>query len=234
MAQRPIFVPRFDGSPIVEVIPITFTWFSGFARSQAQRSINSLHEAAAESGVGPVLEISTKSADELGIRLSAFNLTLVAPDMRRINVEAAFQGSKVFENGSSYPELYSATGRDAKTDERIRNSGDLKRFNFMDEEWPLVPRTAFYDFLYIKALTDNPDLADRILEYKGFSDIAFNPEKSFNCQARSAALYVALHHRGLLGVAIASRHGFINVLEETNHGSAESKGVKHFLQSKFL
>src|SRR5262245_8412243 len=51
---------------------------------------------------------------------------------------------------------------------------------------------AFYDWLYLRALFDNQETAGRLFSYKGFSDIAFNPEKSINCQARSAALFVAM------------------------------------------
>ena len=37
----------------------------------------------------------------------------------------------------------------------------------------------------------------QIRERDGFTDIAFNPKKSLNCQARSAALYVALARDGI-------------------------------------
>lgn len=36
------------------------------------------------------------------------------------------------------------------------------------------------------------------MTYRAFSDIAFNPERSINCQAYAAALYVSLCERGLL------------------------------------
>ena len=59
-------------------------------------------------------------------------------------------------------------------------------------EWPLNPMTAFYDYVYIKALTEqygeNLDLG----AYAWFTDIEFNPKKSINCQARSAAIYQLL------------------------------------------
>ena len=65
-------------------------------------------------------------------------------------------------------------------------------------DWDLHPRTAFYDWLYINALHKHPDLAEQVLTYRAFSDIAFNPERSINCQAYAAALYVSMHDRGLL------------------------------------
>lgn len=212
MAQRPIFVPQITGTAFVQQIDVMFTWFSGFAVSQAQRSINSLHRAAAVAGIAPVLEISSKSADAQGVKLSAFNLGVPLKDGCDANVEAVFQGSKVFEHGGPFHDLYSAPGREAKTDRRIQNSGPLVGFNLLGERWPLLPRTAFYDWLYITALVNHQELADYVLTFEGFSDIAFNPEKSLNCQARSAALYVALHQRGVLAQTLATPEAFLQAL----------------------
>ena len=41
--------------------------------------------------------------------------------------------------------------------------------------------------MYYSALKNNPDLLNEMLEYDAFTDIAFNPEKSLNCQAQTAA-----------------------------------------------
>ena len=37
-----------------------------------------------------------------------------------------------------------------------------------------------------------------ILNYEAFTDIEFNPEKSLNCQAYSAALYSSMVHNKIL------------------------------------
>ena len=50
MAQRPIFIPDTSAYPFVKIIPIEFTWFPGMAKSQAQKSIRSLHESAEKKG----------------------------------------------------------------------------------------------------------------------------------------------------------------------------------------
>ncbi len=149
--------------------------------------------SAANKGISPVLEISSKSPNALGAALSAFNLRLEIDDGRVLPVECAFQGSKVFRNGGPYNDLYERSGRDAKTDQRLKNSGELIAFNLAGEYFPLRPTTAFYDWLFLRALHENQDLAGQLFSYKGFTDIAFNPEKSVNCQARSAALFVALN-----------------------------------------
>ena len=61
---------------------------------------------------------------------------------------------------------------------------------------PLNPKAFFYDWLYINAVLENPLLAAERLKYNAFTDIEFNPEKSINCQAKAAALFVALSRQG--------------------------------------
>ena len=100
MAKRPIFTPDFSGFPYVDAVDIEFKWHPGFAKSQMQKSIVSLHEAAEKlNKISPILEISGKSTSDLGISLSAFNLPLKTSDGRTMSVECAYQGSKMFENG---------------------------------------------------------------------------------------------------------------------------------------
>ena len=200
MAKRPIFIPDFSGFPYVDAIDIEFKWHPGFAKSQMQKSIASLHEAAEKlNKISPILEISSKSMSPLGVSLSAFNLLLEIPSGEKINVECAYQGSKVFENGGPYHELYSVSSREAKTDDRLRNSGDLVAFNFCGENFPIEPKTAFYDWLYMTALCQQKtDLTSKLEAFQGFSDIVFNPNRSLNCQARAAALFVALSKNDLI------------------------------------
>jgi hypothetical protein len=211
MARRPVFRPILTGPPFVEEVVLDFDWHPGFAKSQAQKSIASLHAAARQRGLSPVLEISSKSDTALGVTLSAFNLTARLGD-RTMSVEVAFQGSKVFEHGGPFHDLYSVSSRDAKTDERIRSSGQLVRFNLLGEEWPTEPQTCFYDWLYITALSQHLDVAREILVFEAFSDIAFNPEKSLNCQARSAAVFLALSKQGLLAQATRDKEAFLAVI----------------------
>lgn len=198
MAERPIFTPSVNGPSLVWTHSVEFKWFPGMSIKQVQKSVVSLHEAALRQlSVGKVLEISTKSLDPVGVKLSAFNL-MINSSKRCYSVECAFQASKVFEHGGPYLDLLEVSSKEAKLDPRLKNSGHLKGFEFYKIAWPLEPRTAFYDWLYINALHKHPDLASEVLKYRAFSDIVFNPERSVNCQAHSAALYVALHERGML------------------------------------
>jgi hypothetical protein len=211
MARRPVFVSMPEGPLFVRTEMVEFNWHSGLAVSQKQKSIASLHEAATQKlGLSPIVEVSTKSADPLGISLSAFNLTMLHPAVgRRVSVECTFQAGKVFLKGGPYLDLLKMTSRDAKRDPRLRASGPLSAFRFGRDDWPTVPQTVFYDWLYINALRQRPELTKAIMAHRAFTDIEFNPQQSINCQAYSVALYVALVSRGLLDRVISSRDMFL-------------------------
>lgn len=215
MAKRPVYVPKKSGNLGVSEIDVEFQWFPGMSKSQKQKSIASLHGAASERNISPILEISSKSEQELGVSLSAFNLLITTKKQKRtFSVESAFQSSKVFQRGGPYIDLLEKTSRNAKKDIRLRESGNLLRFVFFNTEFALKPRTLFYDWLYINALIQNEEAADQILKYSGFTDIEFNPKKSINCQAYSAALYVSLSYSSLLNDALESPSVFEEILSD--------------------
>src|SRR5262245_40947258 len=116
MVERPVFVPRQEGPPFVEIHYLLFEWAPGFAISQKQKSIGSLHrEARKILKVSNPLEISSKSQKKLGVALSSFNLTFSTVKYgRELTVEAAYQGSKVFERGGPYFDLYERPAKEAK------------------------------------------------------------------------------------------------------------------------
>jgi hypothetical protein len=151
----------------------------------------------------------------MGQHLSAFHLKVRAGD-REIPLECAFQGSKVFEGGGPFRGLYSADAKTAKRDPRLHASGRLVAFDFLGMRFPIEPKTAFYDWLYIGALYPHRDWLSRLHRYAAFSDIEFNPERSINCQARSCALFVSLIAHGLLDRSIDSPSTFLQAL--TTHG----------------
>lgn len=183
MAERPVF---FISQRKVVSEPYSFEWFPGFAVSQKQKSIESLHRAVLKANMdGKPLEVSTKSKEAIGIRLSAFRLKL-----NNHTLENIFQSAKVFENGGPYLDLLDVLPKEAKRDERLQNSGDLKAFCYQNEYFPLVPKTVFYDFIYFAAVKESfeADEINEISRYHYFTDIEFNPAKSINTQARSAAM----------------------------------------------
>lgn len=216
MANRPVFIPtKITDKHTCEVIvsDIDFKWFPGMSKSQKQKSIVSLHQAANRQDISHILEISSKSEIDLGVKLSAFNLTITTKKKKEsFSVESAFQSSKVFDRGGPYTEILDSSSRQAKKDPRLKESGNLMYFSFFDKKFDLKPRTFFYDWIYINALKQNQDLAERLLEYSAFTDIEFNPKKSINCQAYSAALYVSLFQHNMLDNALKSPNNFKKIL----------------------
>jgi hypothetical protein len=216
MAKRPVYIPKLNSeSSGVIVKNVEFKWFPGMSKSQKQKSILSLHEAAGEKNISPILEISSKSDSVLGVQLSAFNLMITTKKLSKVfSVETAFQSSKVFEKGGPYIDLLLGTSREAKKDIRLLESGNLVKFIFFSKEFNLKPRTLFYDWLYINALHQNEELSDGLVLYRGFTDIEFNPKRSINCQAYSAALYVSLKNMGTIKEALESPETFLEILND--------------------
>lgn len=204
----------------MRVLDVEFLWHPGMARSQKRRSVRSLHQAFAELvPTARVLEVSSSSESQVGERLSAFNLTFSTRGRgREIAVECAFQGSKVFEFGGPYTDLMDGSPIDAKRDARLQESGHLIGFRFFEQDWPLEPMTAFYDWIYINALHQRSALAEEVLDYDAFTDIAFNPQKSINCQAGAVALFVSLKRRSLLEKALKSRADYLSIVASSGGG----------------
>ncbi|MDE5748520.1 MAG: hypothetical protein K2I21_13220, partial [Acetatifactor sp.] len=148
MAKRPAFFIH-QGKVVSDIYP--FEWYSGFAVSQKQKSIKSLHNAIIETDANAKpLEVSTKSRETIGIKLSAFNLKI-----NNHTLENIFQSAKVFENGGPYLDLLDMSPKEAKHDERLHKSGNLKAFHYQNEYFPLIPQTVFYDFIYITAVKES-------------------------------------------------------------------------------
>lgn len=231
MAVRPVFIAEknFIG---VKKLDMNFKWFPGMAKVQKQKSIDSLHSEVKKHGINKILEISSKSKDELGVELSAFNLSFVSKNNNIISVESAFQGSKVFEKGGPYTDILTKTSREAKKDIRLKESGNLKSFRLIKNNFPINPKTYFYDWVYINTLSqpNNIELANKIMNYEAFTDIEFNPDKSINCQAYSAALFVSLKNNNKLEDALSSPENFLKILKNVY----EKKDEKIHVQKTLL
>ncbi len=200
MANRPVFIVGSQDC-LVKEVDTDFKWHPGFSLVQKRKNIKALHDSFKKNNKQMnILEISTKSKENLGVALSAFNLKTE----ESTSIECTFQASKVFIKGGPYKDILEKTSKEAKRDSRLRNSGELTHFEFKGSKWPLEPKTLFYDWLYLKALEKNQSKAKKLINYDAFTDIEFNPKKSFNCQARSAALFVSLQQKGLLKKALSS------------------------------
>ena len=230
MAQRPVFSPA-AASGLVDEPMVEFEWFPGFAVIQKQRSIDSLHAAVADAlGLERILEVSTKSPEQLGVRLSAFNLAVeVDGEPSPVLLEAAFQGSKVFETQGPFTHLYGVQdGRAVKRFMKELPEDRLVGFQLSGHDWSLSPKTALYDWLYLNGLrrliNEDERVADVLSNYEAFTDIEFNPAKSINCQARSCALYLSLLRNGTLNDALSDPTAFVEVLTSNGYGIEPSQG----------
>jgi hypothetical protein len=217
MAERPIFIPKPDKDNLVDEVFLQLVWHPGFAAVQKEKNIKALHEAAESAGYKGILEVSTKSANKRGRHLSAFHMKVKTERFGAIRLECAFQGSKVFERGGPFVDLYKGEAKDAKRDPRLRESGALVAFEFEGVRWPLEPKTAFYDWLYARSVYPHRKWAKALYAYGGFSDIEFNPFRSINCQARSIALFLSLMKRKELDDALQSPERFLKALKQSSY-----------------
>ena len=213
MAKRPVFEVTTDMNLFVQR-EVNFQWYGGFALSQSRKNIDGLHKNyLARYPDKRILEVSSKSEDELGIKLSAFNL-MIRRGEKVFSVESVFQSSKVFEHGGPFVDLLDKPSIKAKKDPRLKSSGNIVGFNFEGRDFSRIPLTYFYNRLYIGALVENKDLADELLERKfdAFTDIAFNPDKGRNCQAEAVAIFVSLSRQSLLAEALANEEKFLRIV----------------------
>ena len=214
MANRPVYTVGNERN-LCNVHDVEFEYQRGLSKVQRQRSSKCLQAAFLSNRPNHrVLEVSRFSEYDLGIKLSAFNLTVTMKNGRKLPVECAFQGGKITKEYGQLIDLYDKSPAETKEDPRKKN-GTLIGFEFDGETFGLMPRTAFYNWLYIRALSEHPELGATLMEYDAFTDIAFNPQKSINCQAEACAYYVALRKYGLLDQALKSKDSFIEVLYHT-------------------
>jgi hypothetical protein len=211
MAVRPVFVPQREGTSLVSEVLVEFKWNPGMSPLQKKKNVEALHVAAKSRGLGSLLEISSKSNTEVGRRLSAFSLRMEL-DESLIYLECVYQGSKVFREGGPYKDLFFRSPKEAKQDGRLGRSGQLISFEFKGRQFPLNPKNAFYDWLYINTLCSHKMWIQKHARYDGYTDIEFNPERSINCQARAFAELIALAERGQLERAATDYEYFVGLL----------------------
>jgi len=211
VASRPVFIPNLKGSLLVQEQFFEFNWASGLAESQKKKNVTALHAAAKRGGFDRILEISTKSDEEVGRRLSAFSLK-VEINGEEYPLESVYQGSKVFERSGPFPEILSFEPREAKRFMRELDAGRLVGFELEEKRYPLVPKNGFYDWLYIRALAKHATWIQKNVSYDAYTDIEFNPEKQVNCQARAFAEYKSLAAKSELDAAVRDFKHFTSML----------------------
>lgn len=183
---------------------VEFEYIKGMAFSQKQKNVLSFHKSIQEMfPTSRIIEISTKSQSQLGVKLSAFNLKLDGYPL-----ECVFQSSKLFEGNVQFNHLLFEEPKAAKQYIHDNVSLRLIGFKYKDELFDLIPRTMFYDYIYISALMQsNIDVSD-IANYDIFTDIEFNEKKAYNCQARACAIYAHMLRYGNVEYYMSSKEKF--------------------------
>jgi hypothetical protein len=235
MAKRPVFLPACDPTHLVSEVSLTLHWHPGFAPMQKEKNILALHSSARLAGLSPLLEISANTEQTVGRQLSAFYLKVQTAG-GPIRLECAFEGSKVFEGGGPYRDLYTKDIRDVRRDKRLKSSGPLSGFEYEGATFSLDPLTLFYDWLYLNAIYEHRDWLERLHIYAGFTDIEFNPHRSTNCQARSLVLFLELQRKNLLDEAVRDPIYLQKVLQQFNYHpqlGSELSSNKHLSGSSF-
>ena len=211
MASRPVFIPNFNGPGLVDELNLHIEWAPGFSPTQKKKNIAALHDEAKRHGIFRILEISSKSDDQVGQRLSAFSLKITI-DSNKYPLESVYQGCKVFECSGPFNHLFDLAPREAKKYIKSLNCGRLIEFNLFGKSYPLSPKNAFYDWLYIRSLEEHADWIREKISYDAFTDIEFNPVKQVNSQARAFAEYISLLERRQLSEAICDFDKFVKML----------------------
>ncbi len=190
MAVKPVFAVDFYGRLYMNK-ETEFQSVTASSKFRRKSNIQRLHDAFLEDyPYRNVLEISDYSPVPEGVMLSDAHLTVPMSDGREVSVAEAFQTAKILtEDGS-----------------------EVTGFCFEGESFDLVPRNFFYNWLYIRGVSANPELADELMTYDSFTDITFIPKKCSVCSAEAAAFYVALRKKGLLEEALRDRESFARIL----------------------
>ena len=190
MAEKLIFIST-KTNPFYEKV-VNYDFVPGNSPSQRKKNVANLNNALSKLFPGlKALEISTKSENKIGRLLSAFHLKL---DDKYI--ESIFQSSKVFEDGSQYSFLIDKKPIEAKRFINSLAKKEIVGFRFKGIDYPINPKSLFYDYLFVTALRNNPELSLNLKNYDIFTDIEFNYKKSVNCQARACAIYSYLLKTG--------------------------------------
>jgi type I restriction enzyme M protein len=215
MAKRLLFSAKNEGNKIIVTRKeIEFEWVGGFARSQKIKRLTKFREKLSDATQTKHLEVSSGSDNEFGKQLSAFNIRYSAGELMGYTVESVYQGSKIFSFGGPYQELYDKPSIVAKKDSRIRSSEPLIGFRLLEDEWPILPPTGFYNYLYFLALIQNSELISRASKFEYFSDMEFNHEKAVSCQAESLAIFFALYRVNLAEEILQDKSDFLNTISE--------------------
>lgn len=200
-AEHPVFMVRkqADGSLALEERTFHFNFAPGLSPTQKKKNIIALQAVAKkEAGLKNILEISSKSEDEIGRKLGAFSLTLTIKEGEYF-LESIFQGSKILKNPVTdkqegpFPNIFKEAAHNARKQiegYQEENKLDIYGYYLDKVHYPSGPGSVFYDWLYLRALIQHETWIKEDLHghYDAYTDIEYNPKSRIACQARSFAI----------------------------------------------
>ena len=180
MAVRPIYIStNIPENPFIKK-DIEFNWIKGMSYKQKCKRREEFHKAIANTklyNIDKVLEISTKSDKELGVKLSALNLMVPIIDGKKMSVEDIYQKAKIYDD-----------------------EHHIIEFKYLNTVFENEPYSMFYDYVYMLGLHANKELLTELNNYDIFTDIEFNPSKQLNTQARAAAIWNTLYRNNMIKI----------------------------------
>lgn len=189
MTTRTVFIPS-EHKPYYRKVPVEFEFHPGQSALQKMKNVKALQDTwSLDHPDARLLEVSTKSPEDTGRRLSPFNLTRTLYSLNKeFPVENIVQASKVLEQGGPYYDLLGTDPLSAKQDPRT--TGKLEAYSLEGELYPASPDFLFYTWIYAMAVLEN-NLQRVLLDADAFSDIEFAGSDG-NCQARACAITKSL------------------------------------------
>lgn len=208
MAVRKVYLSMAE-FPYAKEVPVTFPWSNGSKHQNIQAVLDTFHDVYPEV---PVLEVSLASAQPEGVGAAAMKLPLRLADGQELPVGVVYQGSRVFENGGPYTDLWQLSRQKVQKDPRLHQSGRCIGYRLEGTDYPAEPHPyAFFNWLYCRAVAQNPDRGQELLRYGAFSDLDLGSAKTDrNSPARAAAVYGGLKAAGRLD-CLASYEAFVAV-----------------------
>ena len=199
MAQRNFW--KIENGLVVKGIE-DFKWEPGMSTAQRRRSCINLHNVLKGKGFSP-LDISSASTEELGVNLSAFNLK-----WNGRTVECWYQGSKVYKNAGVQHRLYNVSSLEAKKSMKALAGDQLIGFNLDGIDFPMSPKTVFYDWIYLNGLIQSYGKELDLSEYDCFTDIqaVINIDA---CQAKTVCMYTLLQRQDNFDTVMKDFNSFL-------------------------
>lgn len=128
MATRPVFVPDADPDQprLVHEHQVDLQWVPGSSSDRQRENIVKLHAAAGHRNLAPLLEVSPKTNDPLGVLPGRANLAVEDDRSYLVPLSAAYQGSKVFTGGGPFTDLFTKGDEEIDADERLAALAEKK------------------------------------------------------------------------------------------------------------